>query len=276
MATPQENTWFSSRRNLLVKNVIRDFMSSCALFNQKKGSSFHDSADYDWLDRWIGNSSEKGPLWQLKDNCHLLWKDADPASQPSCFLFDWLVGATFHEAMKLKESTYLVSRYEPTFAKAMVGSHGIGDGTSKCQLFFQHTKEDIKAIIGRMECLFETAVEQLVEILRLERDNPILLRYLIESPDECDALWGDRGGADYLLSVMFPQGLDQAYCHAGESYLEGGWYAEARVAFEKALEINGNCSEARRGLEVLEKRLKELTTQMTFGANLHTEERPRC
>ncbi len=263
MNKKQRNRWLESRRNLLVKNVIRDFIASCSLFYKLKKESFQEFVDYDVLDNWIGNSSDKGPLWQLKDTCHLLWKDADPATQPHCFLFDWLVGATFHEAMKLKENTYLISRYEPTFSKVINGPRIPSQDGSKCQLFFQHTKQDIKTTLDRMECLFETAMEQMIEILKDERRNPILLRYLIESPKECEEIWSSDGGGEYLLSLMFPQGLDRAYCMAGESYFEGGWYAEARVAFEKALDIKPDCAEAKKGLQLLEKRLKELTTNMT-------------
>ncbi|MBW1939533.1 MAG: hypothetical protein JRI67_12410, partial [Deltaproteobacteria bacterium] len=56
----------------------------------------------------------------------------------------------------------------------------------------------------------------------------------------------------------FPLGLDDAYCMAGENYLEGSWYAEARVAFIEALKINSDCEEAKFGLRILEKRLEEL------------------
>ena len=68
--------------------------------------------------------------------------------------------------------------------------------------------------------------------------------------------------ADQLLDLLYPEALDKAYCIAGESYLEGNWYTEARLAFEEGLKINPSCREARSGLRVLEKRIKEVTLML--------------
>ena len=246
------------RRDLLVKNAVRDFLACCRLFRSIKGRGFTSHDDFLLLHRWIGTSSEKGPFWRLKDACHLLWRDADPASHPHPFLFDWLVGAAFHEAMKLKECAYLVSRYEPAFSGIPLLARAQGGENSKCRLFFQQTKADISSIVERMECLFSRGLEEVVEIVAQERSNPILLRYLVEEPPECRELLAPMGGVPYLLSRMFPQGIQFAYTAAGESYLEGGWYAEARLAFQRALELDPGLPEARKGLTILEKRLQEL------------------
>ena len=261
----ERGEWFAHRRDLLVKNVVRDFLTSCRLFHSIKGHTFTSEEDYELLHHWIGNTSEKGPFWQLKDTCHLLWKGVDPAHHPHYFLFDWLVGAAFHEAMKLKECAYLISRYEPAFSALAIHPSSREGEFSKCELFFQETKADVNSIVGRMECLFSRAMDALVEIVAGERGNPILLRYLVEEPPQCEELLGHLGGSRYLLSRMFPEGIHHAYTAAGESYLEGGWYSEARLSFERALQLAPGDQEALKGLTILEKRLKELSLHLAQG-----------
>jgi hypothetical protein len=81
---------------------------------------------------------------------------------------------------------------------------------------------------------------------------------MLEHKSDINKLWQKSGGLNQTLDAIFPSGLDEAYCMAGENYLEGSWYEEARMAFVEALKINPDCQEAKSGLLILEKRLKEL------------------
>jgi tetratricopeptide (TPR) repeat protein len=215
---------------------------------------------YEGLDNWVGTQKDKGMLWILKDNCHRLWKDIDPNYQPEPFFFEWMVGAIFHEAMKLKENVYMVDRYHPAYR---VASTTIASSWQEnCYQFFEETMEDIHRGINRLNDLFRYASHHLKSLLIRERDNSLLIRFMLENKSEINKIWQNSNGLNEILYTMFPEGLDEAYYRAGENYLEGSWYKEARIAFKEALSINPNCEKAKSGLKILEKRLEDLSQML--------------
>ena len=257
MKNKKEQSWLKERKDLFVKNVLRDFIHSYSFFLKIKKKYRDTGITYEGLDNWVGTQTDRGTLWVLKDNCHRLWKNIDPDSQPEPFFFDWMVGAIFHEAMKLKENAYMVDRYHPVYQIASTTATAY-DGQENCQYFFEETLEDIQRGINRLENLFMCAAEHLKSLLIAERDNSLLVRFMLEHKSDINKLWHKSGGLNQTLDAIFPSGLDEAYCMAGENYLEGSWYEEARMAFVEALKINLDCQEAKSGLRILEKRLKEL------------------
>ncbi len=253
--------WLKDRADLFFKNTIKEFICCFTHFKKLKKQHASGPIHYPELEKWVGTEANKGTLWILKDNCHSLWKDLNPEEHPQAFLFDWMAGAIFHEAMKLKENVYLVEKYRPSFERAL-GTQNGKSYMARCKKFFQTTVKDIAKGIERLECLFTQASEHLRVLIVRERENAILLRFLLEQREQVDNVWEGTGGVQGILSDMFPEGLDQAYCTIGESYLEGSWYAEARQAFEKALDINPCCIEARSGLRLLEKRINEVVSTL--------------
>ena len=245
------------RRNLFVKNVLRDFLRSSLFFMdiEQKYREMHVIA-YEDLDNLVGTQADQGVLWILKDNCHRLWKDIDPKSQPEPFFFDWIIGAIFHEAMKLKENAYLIERYQPVY-HLVTAAMNMSSRQKRYLQFFEQILEDIHRGMDRLKDLFMYAVEQMEALLLTERDNSLLVRFILEKKSELEILWQKDGGIDHMLGVLFPEGLDKAYSIAGKNYLEGSWYAKARRTFEEALKLNPNCQDAKSGLEILGKRHKE-------------------
>jgi len=258
MEGEKQNIWITERKDLFIRNIIRDFIRSYSFLLEIKEKYENNDITYIGFDQWVGSQADKGILWRLKDLCHRLWRDVDPSIDPDSFIFDWMIGAIFHEAMKLKENAYLVATYKPTFLWA-VSDTGTSDRKDKCQQFFQQTVEDVHKGVNKLECLFANALEHLMPILKKEKHNTLLLRFLLEKRSDFERIDPDLNGIGRLIEKLFPEGVDKPYCLAGEGYLEGGWYAEARMAFEEALSINPLSQEARAGLKVLEKRLKEVT-----------------
>jgi hypothetical protein len=115
MKNTDKQSWLDERKDLFVKNVLRDFLHSYAFFLVIERKYRDEGISYEGLDDWVGTRSDRGTLWILKDNCHRLWRDIDSDSQPEPFFFDWMVGAIFHEAMKLKENVYIVDRYHSAY-----------------------------------------------------------------------------------------------------------------------------------------------------------------
>ncbi len=257
----KQKEWLRERSDLFLKNTIRDFIFSFIFAKKLTEQHAIDGIKYHQLESWVGSESSKGTMWILKDNCHRLWKDLEPDEHPQAFLFDWMVGAIFHEAMKLKENVYLVKTYHSSFEKALEMENG-RRYQKRCRKFFQNELNDIEKGIERLGCLFDHAAEHLKELIIREKENAILLRFLLENKVLIDQVWENEGGLNGILFRMFPNGLEHAYCAVGEGYLEGCWYIEARNAFEKALDINPDCLQARSGLRLLEKRVSEVASNL--------------
>ena len=254
--------WLEERRKLFIKNLVKDFFDSYAFFVDLKAHTKKYGFRYDGFDFWVGTEQNKGKLWHLKDLCHLLWRESDPSKDDEGLMLDWMVGAIFHEAMKLKENTYMIDRYRASCPASKLGSARsvVGNGSYVCMEFFAEMEREIERGIKRLECLFGHAEERLKSVIRQEKDNALLVRYLLEVASDPVEHWPSDFNPHILLDTLFPEGLDQAYCLAGESYLEGSWFAEARESFEKALRLNPDCQEARYGLRLLERRIEELAS----------------
>ncbi len=254
-----EQEWLKERHQLFVKNIVKDFFECYAFFKDLRERVCRHGVQYTGLDFWVGTEEKKGRLWILKDLCHLIWSSSEAGIKDSDgVMFDWMIGAIFHEAMKLKENAYMIERYKNSFpdkAAAMLN----GAGTKVVQEFFDEMTHEAKRSISRIDWLFEHAEGHLLQVMKQERSNPLLVRFLLEWHESSDKGQNSFGhGPKILLNALFSEGFDRAYCLAGESYLEGGWFIEAREAFDKALQINPRCKEARKGLRFLEKRVREL------------------
>lgn len=255
MSSNKDNIWLRERKDLLFKNVVRDFLQARAAFLSFGEGEDKREISYHAIEELVGSEGRKGILWNLKDACHAIFRKSAPYNHPDEFMFDWIVGAIFHEAMKLKENLYLVQRYRPAFQAA-----GEAEATTayrhKCERLFSMTMEEILASRGRISCMLSAATEHLKSIVREGRENPLLIRFLIEREEARRDAGMPAGIEREILLDAFPDGLERAYCIAGESYLENNWYPEARIAFERAIEVLPDCAEARNGLRLLDRLLK--------------------
>ncbi len=252
--------WLKERHELFIKNIVKDFFECYQFFNRLKENTAKCGIRYEGLDTWVGTEEKKGHLWILKDLCHVLWASGEPDEQDSDgVMLDWMIGAIFHEAMKLKENAYMIEHYRQTFPDKAAAIFN-GNGTKVVQEFFEGMTHEAQMSISRMEWLFRHAEKHLLQLMKKERSNPLLVRFLLKVQEAGE----DTGnpaveqGISKLLETLFPEGLDEAYCLAGNSYLEGGWFVEARKSFDKALKIDPSCEKAKKGLRILEKRVKEL------------------
>ncbi len=254
----RSGVWLKQKKDLMIRNVLRDFCKGRILFNKIKKKLDNNIHSYPDMEELVGTDKEKGILWRLKDTCHTLWQDYDPQGHPEEFLLDWLIGALFHEAMKLKEDLYLLVRYKPAFEQAASTDRAF-KMYEKCRDLFETAEKNVLHSSRKLHCMFDKAGDQLETVLKKEKLNPLLIRFFIQNKALIDKAWKSEGYSENLLTAMFPEGLDKAYCIAGEGYMDGSWYAEARAAFEKALELNPKCVEASKGLKLLEKRINEVT-----------------
>jgi len=273
MAITVHGDWLKERRDLYVRNIVKDFFQSYDFFQDLERKFKSKGVDYRGMDQWVGTEESKGILWQLKDLCHDLWKNTAPDENPDTFMFDWMIGTLFHEAMKLKENLYVLANYRPSYDTLYFPEKNVNGADSNCPSFFKEINDEINRGIKRIRCLYNKALNTLKTIVVQEKDNALLIRYMLDEKRMHPERWAMKNGLRELLEKLFPDGIDEAYCIAGESYLEGSWYTEAKNAFEEALNINPKCSEARSALRILEKRLNEiailLEKEYTIRENNH-------
>ena len=96
----KKNNWFEVRRALFVRSMVKEFYGTVRAFRDFYGKfSTTGQASFGDIDRLVGKESHKGALWNLKDQCHKLWRQRHPGSEVQGCLLDWLMGSIFHEAM---------------------------------------------------------------------------------------------------------------------------------------------------------------------------------
>ncbi len=254
----KDKEWLADRRDLYLRNIIKGFYQSHDFFRELETRFKEEGLSYEGMERWVGTEEKRGVLWQLKDLSHSLWESAEPDEHPDHFMFDWMIGTLFHEAMKLKENLYILVNYRPAYNDLYFPNKDEGNDSHNCPMFFNEITEEIGRNLKRIKCLYEKAFNTLYTIVKEEKENALLIRFILDEKHNNPEKWTQEHGLGTLLNEIFPDSIDVAYCIAGESYLEGSWYTEARDAFEEALNINPDCMEARSALRILEKRLKEI------------------
>jgi len=258
MASTADRDWRSDRRDLYVRNIVKDFFQSYDFFRSLDTGFRKDGLSYEGMDHWVGTQQSRGMLWQLKDMSHDLWQNVEPDENPDTFMFDWMIGTLFHEAMKLKENLYVLMHYRPAYSSLYFPANGSDDSDENCPSFFNEITDEINRGLRRIRCLYDKTMNALQAIVTQEKDNALLIRYILDEKKADPEKWSAKNGLGTLLEKLFPRGIHEAYLIAGESYLEGSWYTEAKNAFEEALNIMPACREAKSALRILEKRLSEI------------------
>ena len=257
MEIPVENRWFEQRKELFFKDLVYNFLQSKIFFDDlyqyyKKNNTIV----FERMDFWVGNEINKGPLWNLKDNCHKLFRKSESKINLSEYLFDWTLGSIFHEGVKLKEDVYQLEVYLPSYDKI---------DTSKDAEEIEETLEEYFSVIDKatrnldaemesIKYLFLKATERLDELLVNHADNGLLLRFLLGNKKLVEKSLGKNSLKD-IISSLYPGKPESAYLTAGKSCLKGGWFKEAIKHLKKALEINPHYTEAKKCLKEAEQNL---------------------
>jgi hypothetical protein len=251
------SVWFEQRRDFIFKEVVREFIK-----NRLQCRDLYDTCKREGeiafasMDFWVGTEIRPGPLWQLKDTSHSLFRNSGARCGLREYLFDWAIGSAFHAAMKLKEDVYLMSAYR----LRQDALEGCTDAVTlkrleKCRLTTDKIARSLVQQLREVRDLLGEASRQLRDLLPDQAQNKLLMRFLVEKAGDLEAVWGP-GALEAVFREVFPRNPHLGYCLAGESYLAGGWFRGAHQAFERALEINPKSSKARRGLNEARRALK--------------------
>lgn len=251
------NNWFEEHKDIFVRNAIRDFLKTLKFFEQLY-KTYNESKEMPFknMDYWVGTEVRKGPLWQFKDLCHMVWGNEEQMDV-ECALMEWLVGSVFHEGMKLKENIYLLQHYKPAYEKMIYQGKNLAEnqGMDDYLELFEKTTEEVSLAMSRLNRLFLRAAEQLHKVLLKYPDNRLVLRLLVENDPEFDRIWGVNS-ISRLFEEMFSGQKEKGYCLAAESYQEGNWMERALDTYQKALDINPDSEEAGQGIQAIKAIIK--------------------
>jgi hypothetical protein len=269
------NKWFEKRRDFFVRKAIEDFFSMnrsfqdvYAIYLQCRepyslagsdpliiGSGNNMAMIWDQLMQMVGSENNKGPLWRLKDLCHLVWPERTHDRDRSGSLVDWLVGSIFHEAMKLKENVYLLNRYGSAAYKMKEHPVDIPMTALSARANVPRLENmiDVQGVINRamadvvkqmeqIAFLFNLTCYMLRIILPVLAENALVVRLLIEREKLVHRFWGEK--LEDIFNDMYCGDAAEGFCRAGRSYLSGQWFFKALQMYKRALNVNPTCDEA--------------------------------
>ncbi|MDW7772940.1 MAG: hypothetical protein SCH71_08625 [Desulfobulbaceae bacterium] len=266
------NKWFENRRDFFIRKVVDEFLSMYCGFQEVYAVYLRCRAPYlngsdhlvidsdgnmfriwEQLTRMVGSESDKGPLWRLKDLCHLVWPEGTYDHDRSGSLVDWLIGSIFHEAMKLKENVYLLNRYGSAAYKMKEYSIDIPVTALSARAPTLENIVDVEGVINgaaadvvkqmeQIAFLFITSSYMLRMILPAYAGNAFIIRLLIEREALVERFWGES--LEDIFNDMYCGDAAEGFCRAGRSYLSGQWFFKALVMYKRAIKVNPTCDEA--------------------------------
>jgi hypothetical protein len=235
----------ANRASALV-DILREFLAAHRLTRRLFARYRSGELRFEELEDLVGDD-EHSVLFRLKGRCHALFR-RDPGHPALVVrreaLFDLAIGSLFHEAMKFRENFYQREVYGPRVRALRTESGG------ENAALFQEFEKILSAVAQRLEeglheseALLVGTREQLALLLAEHRDNGFVARCLIENRVDVEDVFEQR--LDALLAQIHG---DAATGHrvAGRSYLASGYFAEAEVAFARALAGGGRCDDAGR------------------------------
>ena len=234
------NSWLESRKDFFLRNMVQDFCIATIYFDQLVEEHKKTGlVAYHLLDAWIGSELKKGPLWNLKDQCHRLFRDNETMNNLYEHLFDWTIGSIFHETIKLKEDAYQLEAYRPLLELDIYRQNETFSVIIDEYLaVIEHAHSNLADELSRIKQLFTKALSHLKAIFPAHRDNLLLIRFLLDNNNK---LARKVFGKDYfhaVLSSLFPEGLHHAYLSSAEQCISLGRNQNAVRYLKKVLALD--------------------------------------
>lgn len=208
---------------------------------------------FQMMDSWVGIETKKGPLWDLKDQSHRLFRNSMNKNTLYEHLFDWTLGSIFHEAIKLKEDSYQIESYKPLLDLEITHlkhdknlSKIIDEYFSIIEKANKNLKEDIESI----DELFLKAIFHLREIFISYKDNMLLVCYWLNNKNIIEKNFGKNSFYN-ILNQMFTGGIHEAYLLAADHCSKSGCLQDAEMFLRKAVRLEPNNAKAIKSLKEL-------------------------
>jgi hypothetical protein len=229
-------------------DIARDFLAAHALASRIAARYRSGELAFEEVARLVGND-EDAALFRLKERCHALFRNtrASGVAASREALFDLVVGALFHEAMKFRENLYQRSVYGPKMRALRARATDAGETAlfDEFEKILAATSVRLDEALHETEALLEQARRQLRRLLASHHESGLVARYLIEHPELVAAVFPE--GLDALLAEIHGSSAD-GFARAARSYLASGHCREA----EDALDAARSRSRSGTGLQGLE------------------------
>jgi hypothetical protein len=220
-------------------DIARDFLAAYAIAGRVAARYRAGRLEFDELLALVGDD-EDAALYRLKERCHALFRSATStgiaASREA--LFDLVVGALFHEAMKFRESFYQRAVYGPKMRALRQGAADRDEASlfGEFEKILAATSVRLDESLQETEILLDQTRRQFRRLLAAHRSNGLVTRYLVEHAE--------------LVEAVFPEGLDALLCEvhgdaaagfarAAWSYVGSGHYEHAKHALDAAERRSG-------------------------------------
>ncbi len=222
-------TWILTRRPRFVRDVVRDFCLAASRLEAHFLDYDHSGrVSFPFLNDILGRQNNKGLLWRLKDNAHVLFRGENEVLGE---YLDWALGYIFHETIKLKEDAYQQMNYKPRFEKLQ---HHPGLDPEEqhvgAELFavISQTSESIRREVQRVRFILFHCKRMFIRYLPRHRENPLLARFFYLHGELVERVF--RSYTTELLQAIYGDSLAPLYLLAAQSLEDGGWMEEAAAA----------------------------------------------
>ena len=255
-----QEIWLKYRKDMFIRDLTERYLEVKLFFDKlyreykkKRGVNFKK------MDYWVGTETKKGVLWNLKDQCHILFRNRKSKLGLCEYIFDWTLGSIFHEGMKMKEDIYQLSSYRQEgidLNLTNLSSTNIQEIHEEFSFVIGKAEENFADEMERINYLFYKANSQLTKFLPKYSQNGLLLRFFFNNRDLAEKACG-KNFLDELFSSMFPGNPEKAYIVAGEDCSRGGWWDEGKKILQEGTKRYPDNPKVKKELEKMEKHWEE-------------------
>ena len=228
--------WVAENADNFKRDVLRDFcFGALELEQQFARFDLSGSISFPIISGLLGEGSNKGPLWQLKDTAHHLFQREPRKSSAGNYL-DWSIGFLFHECVKIREASYQAQNYAPQltfFAGAGKKVSGMGKQLLKIT---GRGNAAMRQYVDTARELVRSACKLFCEYLKNESGSRPLARLIYDREELLRQVF--RELYPTLLISVYGNAPELCPLEAAKSLEESGHAANAREALAKALSIN--------------------------------------
>lgn len=209
-------------------DIVRDFLRAHGALREVAARQRRGELAFDEVRALVGDG-EEAVLFRLKERSHALFRERTETEGERLdpgVLFDLAVGSLFHEAMKLRENFYQRASYGPKVRALRAAS--VQDSTGLLHEFekilegsalrLEESLEEVETLLGQTTAQFRL-------LLAARADCGVVTRYLVAHAELVEEALGEDLDA-VLAAIHGSPGAGHA--SAARSYLESGFFAEAR------------------------------------------------
>jgi len=215
--------------------IVREFLAAHGLLHSVSERYRAGALAFDEVGELVGDD-ERSVLFRLKERCHALFRGEHREGEigPTA-LFDLAVGSLFHEAMKFRENFYQRSAYGPKVRALRRAAVRDESGLlAEFEKLIGAAGVRIDESLQELDTLLGQTTAQFRILLAAHAEDGALARVVAVRSQELAAVLGSSQEA--LLGELYG-GARQAWSRAARSFLDSGFFSEARSALEQAARL---------------------------------------